>query len=160
FLSYALTHWNSRFVLLVGDASEDAQGWLGSSDTDYLPVPVILGPVGVQQGLEVGPSDNWYVFGLTGGSPDTDLTADMVMGRGTAGSQAEAAALVQKSIDYETTPLDAAWRNRAVLVADDEYSSATTFGGGSTSFSYCHRPSEAIFKELSQTLEGVIKNEG
>ena len=161
FLAYALAHWDTQFCLLVGDASEDAQGWLGSSDTDFLPVPVIHGPVGVQQGLEVVPSDNWYAFGLTAGTPDTlDLTPDMVIGRWTAGSQAEAAALVQKSIDYETTPLDAAWRNRAVLVADDQYSSATTFGSGTSSFSYCLRPDEAIFKQINQVLEGVIENEG
>lgn len=160
FLSYALTHWNSRFVLLVGDASEDAQGWLGTSDTDYLPVPVIHGPVGVAQGLEVVPSDNWYVFGLVGGSPDTSLLPDMILGRWTAGSLAEAQGLAAKSIAYETaTPLDAAWRNRAVLVADDQYSSATTFGGGSTSFSYCLRPAEIVFKQIDQTLSGLIKNE-
>jgi hypothetical protein len=160
-LAYALANWSTRFCLLVGDASEDAQGWLGTSDTDFLPVPVIQGPVGVAQGLEVVPSDNWYVLGLgPNDKVDTDLLADMVIGRWTAGSPAEAAGLVQKSIEYETTPLDAAWRNRAVLVADDQYSSATTFGGGGTSFSYCMRPSEAVFKEIDQNLESVIKNEG
>ena len=161
FLSYALQHWNTRFVLLVGDASEDAQGWLGTSAPDFVPTPVIHGPVGVAEGLEVVPSDNWYVLGLTGTPIDSDFTADMVIGRWTAGSAQQAADLVDKSIRYETNDLTGAWRNRAVLSADDDFSAQTTFGGGGGGgFAYCERLSEQVFQEINQVLEGLIKNEG
>lgn len=165
FLSYALAHWDTRFVLLVGDASEDGQGWLGTSNADYLPVPVIQGPVPVNRGNEVVPSDNWYAFGLTGDEgPGRDLLADLVIARWTAGDNPDGTrgadqvrALVQKSLAYERTGLGAPWRNRAVLSADDDYSGATLFGGGGTAeFCYCLRTSEQIFQQINEVCERVV----
>jgi hypothetical protein len=165
FLRYALERWDTRFVLLVGDASEDAQGWLGTSNADYLPVPVIQGPVPVSRGNEVVPSDNWYALGLTGNEgPGSDLLADLIVARWTAGDNPDGTrgtdqvrALVQKSLAYERTGLDAAWRNRAVLSADDDYSGQTLFGGGGTAeFCYCLRTSEQIFQQISEVCARVV----
>ena len=166
FLRYALDRWETRFVLLVGDASEDAQGWLGTSNLDYVPVPVIQGPVPVNRGNEVVPSDNWYAFGLTGNeSPGDDLLADLVIARWTAGDNPDGTrgadqvrALVQKSLAYERTGLSEPWRNRAVLSADDDYSGQTLFGGGGAAeFCYCLRTSERIFKSINEVCERVVK---
>jgi hypothetical protein len=161
FLRYALENWDSRFVLLVGDASEDAQGWLGTSDVDYMPTPIIQGPIPVSAGFEAVPSDNWYVTRLRGPpGPIEDLLVDMIIGRWTAGSVSEVQGLVAKSIAYESPPLDQPWRSRAVLIADDEFSSVSTFGGGGFGFEYCRRTEEGRFTTISQNLETIIKQDG
>ena len=162
FLRYALQHWDTRFVLLVGDASEDAQGRLGTSDVDYVPTPVINAPVGIFDGFstvfEVVPTDNWYVLGLDGSSdPGQDLLADMIIGRWTAGDLATVQGLVAKSIAYETTHLNETWRSRAVLLADDEFSGQTTFGGGGGG--YCQYFYNRVFKDISLDLERIITQE-
>jgi hypothetical protein len=161
FIRYALENWDTRFVLLVGDASEDAQGWLGGSGVDYLPTPIIQGPIPVSAGFEAVPSDNWYVQRLTGEpSPIEDLLLDMIIGRWTAGSVSQVNALVDKSIAYETPPFDEPWRNRAVLIADDEFSDVSTFGGSGGGFEYCLRREELRFTTINQNLETLIKEEG
>lgn len=167
FLRYALEHWDTRFVLLVGDASEDGQKWLGTSDVDYVPTALIPGPVGpgTGLGLEIVPSDNWYGFALAGGTdtPGRDKIADLVIGRWTAGSLAETQALVTKELDYENGPQDESWRSRAVLIADDDYSSATTFGGPAPTcpggLCYCLRSSERVFRSIDVELEKLIQVE-
>ncbi len=158
FLRYALENWGTRFVLLVGDGSEDAQGRLGTSAPDYVPTPVIQGPVSPGTiGFEAVPGDNWYVLelGPPGGALD-EFLADMVIGRWTAGSAAEVQGLVAKTIAYETPPFDEPWRNRAILSADDSYSDQTTFGGGGGSVEYCFRSSELIFRAINLRCRQLI----
>lgn len=163
FLRYAIDHWNTRYALLVGDGSEDAQGWLGTSDVDYLPTPVINSPIGVSDGAsvlyQVVPTDHWYALALTGGDPGTDLLADMIVGRWTAGSVTETQNLVSKSILYETAHLGETWRSRAVMIADDRFSSGTSFGGGGFS-EYCASSFNQVFTTISRDVEQVITTEG
>lgn len=158
FLRYALENWDTRFFLLVGDGSEDARGELGSSAPEFLPTPVIQGPIPVSAGFEAVPSDNWYVFqlGPAGGSFD-DLLPDAVIGRWSAASAAEVQGLVQKMLAYETTGLDEPWRSRAILSADDNFSDQTTFGGGGGSIEYCLRNSEAVFRSINLRCRDLIQ---
>ena len=160
FLRFALENWGTRFVLLVGDASEDARGELGSSGPDLLPTPVIQGPLPVSAGFEAVPADSWYAIGLgpTGGALD-NLLADLVIGRWTAATPAEVQALVAKSIAYESPPFDEPWRNRAILSADDAFSTQTTFdtdGGGTE---YCFRSSEEVFETINLRCQSLIRND-
>jgi hypothetical protein len=163
FLRYALATWNTRYVLLVGDASEDPQGWLGTGDVDFVPTPVINSPVGVSDGastvFEIVPTDNWYVLGLSGPEGSgTDLLVDMIIGRWTAGTPAEVQGLVAKSIAYETTGSSEPWRHRATLVADDDFSASSTFGGpGGTE--YCQRFYERVFEEINRDVDRIIRQE-
>jgi hypothetical protein len=84
----------------------------------------------------------------------------MVIGRWTSSSVGQVNAMIDKSIAYESPPLDEPWRNRAVLIADDNFSDVTTFGGGGGGFEYCMRNEEGRFKTINQNVETVIKTEG
>src|SRR5262249_47900374 len=54
---YAYDHWNAKFLLLVGDGTQDPQNFMGESSPDFVPVHNIKGPVGIEFGTEVIPSD-------------------------------------------------------------------------------------------------------
>jgi hypothetical protein len=108
--SVAYHHWTSpapRYVLLLGDASYDPKGFFsGSSRKDILPTPF------VRSSFLWTASDPLYAA-VNG----DDLIPDLALGRLSAGSLAEAAAAVQKILDFENAgrTLD----GRAVLVADN-----------------------------------------
>lgn len=160
FLRYALENWGTRFVLLVGDASEDARGELGSSGPDLLPAPLIQGPLPVSAGFEAVSADAWYATTLgPGGGPIDNLLADIVVGRWTAATPAEVQAVVAKTIAYESPPFDEPWRNRAILSADDAFSAQTTFDIGGGSSEYCFRTSEEVFGTINLRCRSLILND-
>jgi hypothetical protein len=108
------------------------------------------------------------VIGLTGlESPGNGLLANMAIGRWSVGDNVDgtrgvdqARALVAKSIAYETTGLADPWRNRAVLIADDDYSTDTFFGGGGGGTTcYCQKDGEKVFKEINQLADEVIRQD-
>jgi hypothetical protein len=166
FFSYAFANWDSRFAVLFGDGSDEDRGELGDAMPSFVPVHLIPGPVGTGNGQELSASDFWYINDLDDSVPpppicsslEVDAFPDMAIGRIPAGSAAEATGLVDKLIAYETTDRTAAWRNRAVIVPDDPYSSAT-FTGDPTA-NYCYRFEEEVFENISDKLEDVIKVEG
>lgn len=112
FLSYAAQHWAPpapQFVLLVGDATVDIRSLSPGKNLNHVPTPLI--PVG-RSGYTAG--DAWYT---TAG----DATTRMAIGRFPAQEASEVSTMVKKTILYEQqTGGDAAWKQRALLVADDE----------------------------------------
>ena len=164
--AYAFANWDSRFAVLLGDGSDDDRGETRDPSTSWVPVHLISGPVGTGNGHELSASDFWYINDLDDVVPEPapctnispDPFPDMAVGRIPAGSVAQAAGMIDKIINYDTSDPLAAWRNRVVLLPDDPYSSAT-FSGDPT-VNYCYRFEEEVFETISNVLEDVIKNQG
>jgi hypothetical protein len=119
---------DAQFVLLVGDANVDRRGLLLSpelpppagqqpSDVDYLPSHNLLIPDAKYPNNEIRPDDNWFVR-LDGPG---DIYPDLYVGRLSAGSTEEAAAMVTKILNYEDYEGEESWKKRILLLADDEY---------------------------------------
>ncbi len=120
FLAYAAAHWTPpapRFVLLVGDATYDASNQLPGKNRNRLPTALIHTNIG---GFVA--SDSWFGQ-FTGG------LAPMSVGRFPAQNAPQLRVMVEKTLAYEQEldDDDNIWRNRALLVADDEpiYDDAT-----------------------------------
>jgi hypothetical protein len=116
FLIYAYQHWQKpapTYVLLVGDASYDYKDNMGLGRSNYVPTYLLVTPHLGETG-----SDNWYVL-LDG---EEDRLADMLIGRIPARTAEEVSTVINKTIAYEQTPLEAAagWAERAVFVADED----------------------------------------
>jgi hypothetical protein len=160
FLRFAAQQWNARFVVLVGDGSSDGQHFMQDSAPDWIPVALIPGPVSSGAlGLEMIPADPWYGWCL-----DEDpacagaalMEPELYVGRLPVNSLSQAQDVVAKIVAYENFQGDELWRRRMLLLADDCYSGATTFGGGSTNNDYCFRNYEIVFRQLNQAVAGVI----
>ncbi len=113
FLKHAYSQWQApapSYVVLVGDGHYDPKNYLGYGRTNYL--PAYLAPVDPWQGETA--ADNRYVT-VSG----TDNLPDMLLGRLSVNSAADASALVNKIIAYENTPPAGAWQQRVLSVADN-----------------------------------------
>jgi hypothetical protein len=162
YIRFALDNWAARFVLLVGDGSEDPQNFARNSGPDVVPIHKLPGPVGVSDGREVVPSDGWYVWCLNGCAPDPGtgqpppILPELFIGRLPVTTVQEATDVVAKLVAYEDFSPVQPWRNRLLLFSDDEYSGATTFGGGGAGSGYCHRIYEDRFRLLNETIRATI----
>ncbi len=110
---YAQANWEvkPKYLLLVGDASYDPQGYLTAPEANRLPVFFITTEYG----------------GLTGSDlpfarADGDNKPDLAVGRVPARTPEEVRVWVAKTLAYERTPA-AAWQSRALAVADGQESS-------------------------------------
>ena len=164
FIRYAYNQWNARFVLLMGDGSEDPQNLTGRAGKDWIPIQRILGPVPFSSGsellLEVIPSDPWYVWCLN--CPDPSLAPrlpDLFIGRLPVNSAQQTADIVAKLVAYDNVTPDQTWRREMTLLADDRFSGTTTFGGGGAGSAYCRRDYEIKFLQLTQTVRSVVLDE-
>src|SRR4030095_6767813 len=73
------------------------------------------------------------------------------------GSPEQALATVQKVIAYENFATDQTWRNKLLLVADDEYSTVSFFGGpGTTTPGYCRVSGERVFRLINEAIGRVV----
>lgn len=156
YIRFALNNWGARFVLLVGDGSEDPQNFTAEAGPDIVPIQRIPGPVGVSDGREVIPSDGWYVWCLNGCASNPPVLPELFIGRLPVGTVQEATDVVAKLIAYENLSPAQSWRNRHLLFSDDEFSGATTFGGGGSASGYCHRLGEDRFRLLNETIRATI----
>jgi hypothetical protein len=159
YIRFALNNWGARFVLLVGDGSEDPQGFTAETGPDVLPIQKIAGPVGVSDGREVIPSDGWYVWCLNGCDPNPlppPVLPELFIGRLPVSTVQQATDVVAKLVAYENVTPTQSWRNQLLLFSDDEYSGATTFGGGGPGVGYCHRLEEDRFHLLNETIRSTI----
>ena len=164
FVRFAYENWDVRFVMLMGDASEDPLNHTRTARADWIPTQNIGGPVpfstGSESAFERIPSDNWYGWCVT--CTDTDLqfapqVPEVMIGRFPVNSAAEVSAVVNKVTRYENFSDDQLWRRKMVLQADDEYSGVTTFGGGGGgTSSYCRKFFEDRFRLLNETIRDVI----
>src|SRR5688572_10265642 len=68
-LEDAFARWGSRFVLLLGDGTEDPRNFLAESEKDWVPAHLINGPVGTGNGQELSASDFWFVSDLDRSQP-------------------------------------------------------------------------------------------
>lgn len=112
FLAYALNEWEKpapRFVLLVGDASYDHYDFTDGKNKNLL--PTFLVPT---QFAGYVASDTWFTIFDTP-RPLPSLT----IGRFPAQNSTQLAAMVHKTVAYETEAA-VRWSSRALLVADDE----------------------------------------
>lgn len=113
YMLYARDNWPGpapRFLLLVGDASYDYQGFMAGSTPNYVPTYLL-------QTHFVGEtaSDNWFVS-----LDDQDDRPDMAVGRFPARNAQQVADVVAKTLAYEQDPKAAEWAGRALFVADDK----------------------------------------
>jgi hypothetical protein len=123
--------FDTRFVLLVGDGSQDPLNRVGSSRPDWIPVRQVLGPVFAAGGYEAVPSDPWYViFGNQDPAQSTPVLPDLFIGRLPVNSLQDAQDVITKLVNYETVDSSQTWRGRILLNADDSYSGDSFFGGG------------------------------
>lgn len=165
FIRYAYDNWDARFVLLVGDGSEDPQNFSGVSSKDWVPTQRVLGPVIVsvpsESFLEAVVCDPWYVWCVDCTDPSAaSKVPDLFIGRLPVNSATEAAAVASKLVAYENVTPDQTWRREMVLVSDDQYSGESTFGGGQNSSAYCRRRGESVFRDLNAECRRIILEEG
>jgi hypothetical protein len=103
-----------KYVLLIGNGTYDARNLLGQSN-DFLPLYMNILYPNESEGVE----DEDFFVKLDGGA---DRAPDLAIGRMSVLTSREAGAWAQRIVDYEALPERGAWRNRVLLVADDEYS--------------------------------------
>jgi hypothetical protein len=114
FLQYAYDMWQSpapSYVVLLGDGHYDFRNYLG--EAPIIRIPPYLTYISMMLKGEA-PSDNNYAY-VSG----DDSLADMYMGRLPADSIAEAQAMVDKIIAYETEPATGDWVNNVLFAADN-----------------------------------------
>lgn len=113
-LKYAYENWQRppSFVMLVGDGDYDPKNIINKTDKNWIPTYHTAELDDIES--RVTDSRFTYVAGI-------DEVMDMGIGRIPARSLAEVEAYVNKVFKYETSPTFGAWRNTAVMVADDEY---------------------------------------
>ena len=163
YLRFAYENWDARFATFVGDGSEDPRNFTGTARPDWIPAHPIGGPVpfstGSESAFERIPSDQWYGWCMTCDPADFQFAPkipELFIGRLPVNSAQEAAATIAKVIGYESFAPDQLWRRKMLLLADDQYSGQSTFGGDPGSSSYCKRSYEDRFRLLSQTVRDVI----
>ncbi len=110
FLKYAYRNWRiaPSFVLLVGDACYDMKNNSGGSPQTFVPT--------FEDQLRA--TDDWFVC------LDGDRKMDMFIGRLSVKSVDELNVVVDKIINYDSTPEYGPWKNTILLVADDKFSPA------------------------------------
>ncbi len=164
FARYGYARWNTRFLLLMGDGTLDPNGTRRNSGKDWIPALPTPGPVGASEGLEITVSDNRY-GNVTGNqdpisSPDSNrVVPEIMVGRLTVNSLAEANTVVDKLVAYENLSGNNDWRRNVLMSTDDAFSGETTFGGGGSTAGYCHRSYEELFLGLNQTMTGFIASD-
>jgi hypothetical protein len=131
FLAYAYASWQSpapAYVVLVGDGNYDPKNYAGNSKVSYM--PPYLAPVDPWI-LETA-ADNRYVT-LAG----ADTLPDMMLGRLSVNTPAEASIFVNKIISYEQSPVQDNWRQKVLAVADNADPAAGDFAQESDGMVAC-----------------------
>jgi len=121
-------------VLLIGDGSYDFLNHSGLSPVNLIP-PFIVSP-SIDR---TGGDQNYVSFGVLG-TLDSDTSRidpgdrgwDMMVARWPVRNAGEVRTVAAKISDYESNPEYGLWRNRVVMVADDE------FGEGGSVNEYIH----------------------
>lgn len=111
FLGYAFHHWavSPRYTLLVGDGNYDPRNNLKLANPAADAIPVFLDAAGFEYSVQ----DNWY--GTVNGP---DLLTDIQIGRLPFNSPSNVDNAISKIIGFEAASASAAWRKKALLVAD------------------------------------------
>jgi hypothetical protein len=113
FITYAYENWQSpspQYVLLVGDTSYDYKDNWNIGTVNYLPGYLIYT---AYQGETI--TDEWLVQ-VSG----NDAVPDLYIGRLPAATLAQAQAMVNKIVAYETAANAKIWEKNVLLVADNQ----------------------------------------
>ena len=113
FITHAYESWQSpapQYVLLMGDTSYDYKDNWASGTVNHVPGYLIY-----TTHLGETITDEWYVQ-VSG----ADAVPDLYIGRLPASSLAQAQAMVNKIVAYETTANSKGWEKRLVLAADNQ----------------------------------------
>jgi hypothetical protein len=161
FVRHAFENWNAKFVLLLGDGSEDPLNRLQESSTDWIPTQKISGPVFANFGYEVVPCDPWYVCMNQCDLDNPQLEPvlqDLYLGRLPVQSLQQAQDVIAKLVAYESFAADQTWRRVLLLSSDDEYSTETFFGGVTPPGAcvYPQRPGERVFRLINETVAHMV----
>ncbi len=102
------------YLLLVGDGTYDYRNLLGTGGNLIPPYE----PFATLQLNETSPMGAWdgYFAEFTG-----DRYSELLVGRLPVRTRQELSAVIQKILAYEQGETNGPWRNRVVLVADDDY---------------------------------------
>jgi len=127
FLAYAYHYWRSpapRFAVLIGDGTSDMRNYLRTTPPTYIP-PFLAN---VDPDLKETAADNLFVT-FVGDDP----VPDMALGRMSVNTTAEAAAMIDKVIAYETQCQCGqggdAWNKNTLFISDN-----LVHGGGNFYF--------------------------
>ncbi|MEZ4771143.1 MAG: C25 family cysteine peptidase [Caldilineales bacterium] len=113
YMIYARDNWSGpapRFLLLVGDATYDYQGFLQDSTPNFVPTYLLS-----THFVGETASDNWFVSL----NEENDLP-DMAVGRIPAQTAQQVEDVVAKTLAYESDTTAGDWAGRALFVADNE----------------------------------------
>ena len=106
-----------KYVLLIGNGTYDTRDLLGQKN-DFVPLYINVRYPSESEGVE----DEDFFVKLDGG---IDRAPDCAIGRLSVLTSREADAWAQRIVDYEARPERGTWRNKVILVADDNYSTNT-----------------------------------
>jgi hypothetical protein len=113
FVEYAFDRWEipPSCLLLFGDGDYDYRNILSAADKNWIP------PFEYNESTTfyASATDDWYTY-VSG----DDRTMDLSVGRLTVQSAEEAKTVVDKLIQYQSTPYSGDWRSLITVVADDE----------------------------------------
>ncbi|MBP2681282.1 MAG: porU, partial [Candidatus Krumholzibacteriota bacterium] len=102
------------FLLLIGDANIDFKNYITSQE-NLVTTNLNLNA----SSLDAYATDDWFAE-LEPRTPNGASLLQIAVGRLPAGTTADASFLVDRVIDYETEADFGPWRDRVILVADDE----------------------------------------
>ncbi len=108
---YATGNPRPRYVLLVGDGSYDPRQYRSTSPPTFIP-PYLAD---VEPHSSETAADNRYAC-----VDGDDHLPDLLLGRLPVRSAAQARAVVEKIVRYETAPFPGGWNVNVLLVADDQ----------------------------------------
>ncbi len=139
--------WAPWALVLVGDASENARNLKApAGQKDWLPSHHHSWSWGSYP-TEMLASDKWYAMSeIIGDYPDDGVNMpEMLVGRFPCNSPDELQAMIGKVIAFENAG-DAAWKRRALFLADDEWSSGYDVTSQNTEY-------DALEAAFQQSLE-------
>ncbi|MCB1181827.1 hypothetical protein KDM41_00175 [bacterium] len=131
--NHAITAWGTWALVIVGDANENSLGkqvlpQARAWSRDWVPTHYHVQQASVYA-PELMASDKWYTSLEVGANYPTDtfpydLTGpyDMITGRLSCNSLAELNVMIDKIITVEAMDGNQDWRQRALFIADDEWS--------------------------------------
>jgi hypothetical protein len=118
FVKYAFDHWKipPSYLLLFGDGDYDYRNILSAADKNWIP------PFENNESTTfyASATDDWYTY-VSG----DDKKMDLSVGRLTVQTPEEAKAVVDKLVQYQSTPYSGDWRSLITVVADDEVGTGT-----------------------------------
>lgn len=109
FIAYAYENSGSSYVLLIGDGHFDPKDNEGFGRTSFIP-PFLAN---IDPTIVETAADNRYVA-VAG----DDRLPDLMLGRLSVNTEAEAQAIISKIIAYETNPLEGDWKRQILAVTD------------------------------------------